>query len=238
MRAISVPASILIALASTGCSTHMSTLKYTPPKGGVSNAPQATSIALGAVTDERGTDSNWLGAIRGGYGNPLKKLRTDKPTSEAVAGVIVEALRARNILGTVESSKTAIDVSITKFDCSYYVNREAHAHLNVTLLALPARVPFFAKSYRTDNSESGVGAGIFGDVDHLSNFAQRTLSETIDKVLSDPALIAALSRGPPTQSEGRASAFERIKQLEQLRKEGLITDSEFEAKRKEIIGDL
>lgn len=196
MKTITVLAALLVALTCPGCSTHMTTLRYIPQSGRVENATLNSQIALGSVTDERGTGSNWLGAIRGGYGNPIKKLRTDKDTSAAVAAVFTEALRARNLLGTNESSRTALDIRITKLDCSYYVNREAHAHINVQLVALPMRTVLFAKSYRTDNTESGVGAGIFGDAEHLATFTQMTLSETIDKALSDPALLTASHEAP------------------------------------------
>jgi uncharacterized lipoprotein YajG len=237
MKAILILAALLMALTCTGCSTHMTTLKYIPQSERMENTTLRSPIALGSVTDERGTDSNWLGAIRGGYGNPIKKLRTDKDTSEEVAAVFSEALRSRNLLGTNESSRTELNISITKFDCSYYFNSEAHAHINVRLVALPMRTVLLTKNYRTDDTESGVGAGIFGDINHLANFAQITLSKTIDKILSDPALLIAAQEAP-VQSRSHMSASERVMELERLRNAGLITESEFNAKRAKIIGDL
>ncbi|MGQ0693989.1 MAG: hypothetical protein ACT4OL_00250, partial [Nitrospiraceae bacterium] len=105
--------------------------------------------------------------------------------------------RARRMLGAPNSSNKAIEISITKFDCSAYVRSEAHAHLNVTILSLPQRVPLFSKLYLTDNAEFGKGAGgIFGDANVLAAFAQSTLNETIDKTLSDPFFLDALSSTP------------------------------------------
>jgi hypothetical protein len=95
---------------------------YTPV---VTNAPQEASIMVGSFTDDRGTEPDWLGAIRGGYGNPLKKLRTEKPTSEVVEAAFRDALQTRKMLGSKATSNISIQGSITKFDCSYYFNREA-----------------------------------------------------------------------------------------------------------------
>jgi hypothetical protein len=53
--------------------------------------------------------------------------------------------------------------------------------------------------YQTDNAESGVGAGIFADVNYLAGYAQLTLNETIDKVLDDPNFLHALSSAPSSK---------------------------------------
>jgi len=62
------------------------------------------------------------------------------------------------------------------------------------VLSLPSRRVLFSRTYQTDNKEGGWGAGIFGNSDELAQFAQRTLNETVDKVLSDPEFIASLKR--------------------------------------------
>jgi hypothetical protein len=185
-------ATLLAILLLTACSTHIMPLTYQASRY-LGNTEHMPLVASTRVIDERNTDSNWLGAIRGGFGNPLKELRSDKPVNEAVNDVLISALKARNMLGTNETSNKQLEVSIRKLDCSYYMNREAHVYLQVDVLALPNRVPLFSHEYRTDNVESGLGAGIFGDVDHLAQFAQKTLNETIDKVLDDPQLRSALA---------------------------------------------
>ena len=236
-----VPIVVLLPLiiSTIGCSTHMVSVRYQPTGQIVSNALGEASVTVGSFTDDRGTDSNWLGAIRGGYGNPLKRLRTDKPTNEMVEVAFADALRARNILGTKDNAKVAIEGNITKFDCSYYFNREAHAHLLVKVVVMPSRALIFSSTYKTDKTESGVGAGIFGDTDHLAAFAQRTLNESIDKVFSDPGFIEAILHPSLTpKARSTRSASERLREIEQLKENGLITDSEYEAKRKEILGGI
>jgi hypothetical protein len=129
---------------------------------------------------------------KGSYGNPLKRLYTDKPVSDVVEQAFSDALQTRKLLGDMQNATVEIAGDVIKFDCSYYFNREAHAHLLMKVLSLPSHNLVFSRAYRTDNEEGGWGAGIFGNTDELAQFAQRTLNETVDKVLADPEFIAAL----------------------------------------------
>jgi hypothetical protein len=113
---------------------------------------------VGAFTDDRGTDANWLGAIRGGYGNPLKKLYTDRPVSEVVEQAFSDALKARKLLGDRQNAKVEVTGEIIKFDCSYYFNREAHAHLLVKVLSLPSRMLVFFRAPTEPTAKRVVGA--------------------------------------------------------------------------------
>ena len=83
-----------------------------------------------------------------------------------------------------------------KFDCNYYVQRTSNVNLRLSVLMVPSRALLFSNVYTTENSEMGWGAGVFGDVDYLILYAQKTLNETIDKALSDPGLLQAI-RNPP-----------------------------------------
>lgn len=177
-----------LTLLVTACSTHMVPIKYAPASREAEASFGAEDVRIGRVDDSRGTASNWLGAIRGGYGNPLKKLYTEKATREVVKDVFEEALKTRSS-GAGGSPRHELNVDIRKFDCSYYFNREAHAHLNVELVSLQnsPRV-VYSRLYKEDRTESGVGAGIFGSVEHLRAFAEKTLTGAIDQVLADDAL--------------------------------------------------
>ena len=144
------------------------------------------------VTDQRGTESNWLGAIRGGYGNRLKTLRTEESTDIIVDKIYTDALGKSGILTDSKDAPYQLHVVITKFDCSYYFNREAHAHVEVSLIENESLKPRFSKSYKTDETEGGVGAGIFGDVDTLRDLAEGAMNKTVDKMLGDQEFIDAL----------------------------------------------
>jgi uncharacterized lipoprotein YajG len=69
MKAWSLPLAIVLA----GCGSTAASLTYTPTEA---VQPQAAPM-VGTVTvvDQRGeSDPNYVGVIRGGFGNPLKTL--------------------------------------------------------------------------------------------------------------------------------------------------------------------
>lgn len=192
-------------------------------------------VRVGRFEDARDTDSDWLGAIRGGYGNVLKRLRTEESTHLAVEAAFRNALTESGLYADGDSARFEIDGRILKLDCSYYVNREAHAHLEVQLVDLVTKNAVFSGSYRSDLSERGVGAGIFGSVDTLRELAENALSDAIDQVLSDPSFEGALL---PTPADSTGDVAERLRTLESLRDQGLIDRNEFEARRSRILDEL
>ena len=86
-----------------------------------------------------------------------------------------------------------VDGTIQELECNYYFNRDAHALLQLNLVDLRSNAIVYSQSQRTDNSEGGVGAGIFGDVNHLAEFMQKTLNQTIDKFFADPPLASVFA---------------------------------------------
>ena len=95
-------------LGIVGCSTHIESVKYQPTDLVPTSASGEISAVVGTFADDRGTDANWLGAIRGGYGNPLKKLYTDRPVSEVVEQAFFDALKARKLLGDRQNARVEI----------------------------------------------------------------------------------------------------------------------------------
>jgi hypothetical protein len=187
MKFISV---VFVALIISGCSAHMEKIAYEGAGFELLNAEPLVESVI--VSDERGTDGDWLGAIRGGYGNRLKTLRTEEPTSRVVEKMYRDALVKSNLLSLSVGAPLALKVVIVKFDCSYAFNKEAHANVNVSLVDNATSFIIFYKSYKTDEVEPGVSAGIFGDVDALRNTAETAMNKVIDKMLSDEEFIDAL----------------------------------------------
>ncbi len=77
------------------------------------------------LRDERDrgrADPTYLGAIRGGFGNPSKRVRTDIPVREVTTRIVSEALTARGLLVPqgVEPSHD-LEVAITELRCSQVV---------------------------------------------------------------------------------------------------------------------
>ncbi len=232
------PLTIMIFLVVlSGCSTHASKVEY--EGAGIDPSQVEPTVTEIIVSDERRTDSDWLGAIRGGYGNVLKTLRTEESTDAVVDKIYTAALNKSGIMSNTDDAPYSLRVAISKFDCSYYFNREAHAHVDVSLIVNDSSKIKFSKSYKSDLVESGVGAGIFGDVDTLRDLAEKAMNETVDKMLQDPEFIAALlPEKDATPAADSAAYSKRLTQLESLRKEGLISESEYQEKRETIVSEL
>jgi hypothetical protein len=222
-----------------GCaSTHIVSVEYEPSVAVSPIGALEEGVRVGAFQDKRGTDSRWIGAIRGGYGNVLKRLVTHQPTTDVVREALIAGLRARSVELSSNGGAVSIEGEILKLDCSYYFNREAHAHLLVKVVSVDRRSVLYAQTYQTDNRESGVGAGILGNVKHLADFERRTLNETVDKIFADPAFVEALrSKAVEAPQDGKSTEG-RLRTLDKLRSDGLITDEEYKLKRQQILESL
>jgi hypothetical protein len=230
---------VLVILFLSGCSTHMTRVEYEGT--GINPKDTTPSINEVIVSDERGTESDWLGAIRGGYGNRLKTLRTEESTDIVVDSMYTDALIKSGLYTKSEDAPYSLKVKITKFDCSYYWNREAHAYVDVSLINNLTSSTKFSKTYKTDKVEGGAGAGIFGSVDSLRNLAENTMNKSIDKMLMDSEFIKSLAP-PNIQSKPKTASGNginaRLLKLETLYKEGIITEEEYKEKRGQIISEI
>src|SRR5690606_12667685 len=64
----------LVCVASLcACSTTRVGMKYDSSRVQEVFAGQTGTISVGSFIDQRGEPAHWLGAIRGGFGNPVKK---------------------------------------------------------------------------------------------------------------------------------------------------------------------
>ena len=79
---------ILIAVLLTGalsaCSTTNVGLNYTAPPTVSRAAANAQPVTVGTFIDQRNEKPNWLGVIRGGFGNHVKTLESSQPAVELV----------------------------------------------------------------------------------------------------------------------------------------------------------
>ena len=180
----------LLAIGSAACTTTLVPLKYQAANAPSRAGADTPLISVGTIEDARSTDhgADWLGAIRGGYGNRLKTLRTEKPMQQVVEDAFAEGLRARGVFAEPGQGKFTLEGKIEKLDCSEYFNLEAHAHTQITVSRTDTREVLYTTMVRADQTEGGFGAGIFGSVETLRVLAERTLREMVDKALDDPAL--------------------------------------------------
>ena len=174
-----------------GCSTTQVGLKYEAPAS-ASKARNDASVSIGTFVDSRGNGANWLGAIRGGFGNPLKTLESDVPVAKLVEATFDSGLKAR---GFREGREFQVGGVIRKLESSQMARREAHAVIDVTVTKLANGQQVFTRTYTADNVEGSIfnlQTGVFASTEDLRAVLERTLREVVDKALDDSALRNAL----------------------------------------------
>lgn len=187
---------IFISIAAlTGCGTTNVGLKYASSTAPVKVAPSASSVAVGSFTDQRGEPANWLGAIRGGFGNPLKNLESAQPVSTLVQTAFADGLRARGVSVGAEPSPFRLTGVIRKLDCNQMVRREANVEVEISVIDIASGQQRFNRTYSAsmvDGSSFALNVGMFASVEDLRAVVEKALGEVVDKALDDSALRAAL----------------------------------------------
>lgn len=178
-----------VMILTAACGTRRVSLEYQTP--GQPLPPLKQLVAVGHFADNRGEPANWLGAIRGGYGNPLKNLETAEPVSEVVANSFAAGLKQRGLYAGGSGGVYLLSGSIKRLNCNQYVRREASAELEVVLTERATGRQVFSKNYEATNVEGSilsVKTGIFASTEDLRLLTERTLRQTVDSALDDPAL--------------------------------------------------
>lgn len=190
---------LLVILASvsalTGCVTRDVGLKYAAPTSATSAGVTAPAVSVGSFVDQRGESPTWLGAIRGGYGNPVKTLDATPSVSSVVQTAFADGLHARGFKASSDGKAYQVAGVIKKLDCSQYVRREAHAEIEVSVYDGSGGKALFTRTYTADNLEGSLMAlntGYFASVDTLRALAEKTLDQLVDEALDDSALRNAL----------------------------------------------
>lgn len=178
---------VCVLLLGAGCSTNRVNLKY--ESGAEHQAISSKSgISVGQFADARGESPNWFGAIRGGFGNPIKVMETDMPVSTVVANAFTTGLEERKALAKAGESGYEIRGTIKRFDCDQYARREATIDVELTVKrqADGAIVYFGTKSANiVSGSAITLSVGIFGSVEELRRVMEDTLRKLVDTVLDD-----------------------------------------------------
>jgi len=184
----------ILALALSACGSTSGSLKYSAPEGNTLRASTtAQAVLLGAFTDQRDGDKNWLGVIRGGFGNHLKTLTADRPVTEIVRTAFADGLRARGV-SIAATNANQITGKIITFNADQMVRREGNAEIELTVRD-PQGATRFAKTYTANRLEGSIvslSTGVLASVEDLRAVLERTLSDVIDKALDDPELRSAL----------------------------------------------
>lgn len=188
MNRIGAFAILAIVVMLTGCSSiEQIGVAYTQAYSKPEKSQHALSIAVGNFNDMRGEPSKWLGAVRGGYGQTVIAFESKEPASEVVKAAVLAGLKSHGILS--DGSKKVLTGNIKRLDCNVYGRRAADAEIEMILLAENG-TKLFSKTYSVSNLESlpfiTGRASIINDLNAVLN---RTLTEVVDKALSDTELI-------------------------------------------------
>lgn len=194
--AIQLVATVCVLLLGAGCSTNRVNLKY---ESGAEHQTisSKSGISVGQFADARGESPNWFGAIRGGFGNPIKVMETDVPVSAVVATAFTTGLQERKALAPSTERGYEIRGTIKRFDCDQYARREATIDVELTVKrqADGAIVYFGTKSANiVSGSVITLSAGIFGSVEELRRVMEETLRKLVDTVLDDQAFRKAVEQ--------------------------------------------
>jgi uncharacterized lipoprotein YajG len=187
---------VVLIVILAGCVSRQVALTYAPSSASLAAGEQSAVVGVKTVIDERSNGPRWLGAIRGGYGNPLKTLETDEPVKDVVATAFADALAARGELAPAGRETILLTVVMRRFDCNQYVRREAHADFEITLANARSGAPIYTDHITADAVNGSVFAmnvGIFASTDDLRMVAVGTLRDAIDQALSKPGFRAALT---------------------------------------------
>ena len=185
----------LLCLGLAACGTTQVSMPYTP-----ASRPLAVSrpvVAVGTVTDRREDgreDANWIGTIRGGFGNPIKRLEADRPVAEVVRQAFTDGLAARGMLAT-GAPRYTLAVEVLQFKSDQLSRREATVEFRASLLPAAGGAPVLVVQERANQvggSAITLAAGVFGSLDDLRAIAMSTMSEAVDRVLNRPDFAQAL----------------------------------------------
>lgn len=242
MRKVLIVGLAVVGLA--GCGSTKVNLTYNPT-GVVKPEAARPMVEVINVADDRKNASPRIGAIRGGFGNPLKTLDASVPVNEMVRQAFADGLTARGMLAAPGSAQYGLNIGIKRLDSSQLMRREAHAHFDVAVATKGGAGTVFQRTYTDDRSDSGdLATGVLADVEDLRKITNDSLQAAVDKALDDPAFVAAIS-GPapiPLASTAPASTSransDRLRELQALYDQHLITKGEYEERRRVILGGL
>jgi len=186
-----------LALLVAGCTTADLPLTYTPASAPPRAAAARPVVAVGPVTDER-TDGQantaQFGTIRGGYGNPLRRLAAPVPVRDAVAQALRDALAARGLLAGAGGEGYELRARVVQYNASKLIRTEATVQIEGTLYDRRTAAVAWTGTGQSTVVESGslFAAGIAADPEELRGTALRAMAAAIDGMLDRPDFAAAL----------------------------------------------
>jgi hypothetical protein len=180
---------VLAACSSTAVSLDYTATIHQQPR---SFAP-VSSVSVTDSRDEK--DPNYLGAIRGGFGNPLKVMTTRRPVKDEVAAAFLGAIEERGLYDPSARDRLLID--LTMFTANQLLRREAEVSFTLSLVDNSSGRTVYRDEQdviKINGSVITFDAGVFASVNNLHAIADLALSQAIDQALDKPVVVAVISR--------------------------------------------
>lgn len=206
-RAIFVLAATVLL---TACGSRDFAMPYSPTQTLPAPAAVGGSVAVARVSNERATgreDPQWIGTIRGGYGNPLFHLNANRTIDQIVQQAFSDALSQRGLLASGTPSVELL-VTIRQFDANRYARLEATADFRIALRDRDTQRVLWedeARVYNLEGSVFALDSGIFASLEGLHALMLRTMNQAIDQVVDRPGFRNAIVQATPVV-EQRAPA--------------------------------
>ena len=179
-----------------GCAVQQMPMPYVATVSVQQDTANKQKVRVDRVTDERNEkDPTWIGAIRGGLGNPLKVLHSDAPVEQIVTRAFTDGLKARGLHASNQSaSNLMLSVTVHKFEAIQVVRRGAEANFSITLTNPANGQVMWRDRHHADKVNGSIIAltGVFANPEELQKLMARAMNETIDALLDKPEFRAAL----------------------------------------------
>jgi len=189
LKILSAAALVLLS----ACGTTQVGLSYQAARAGPA-IEGAAPVAVGTFKDQRGEPEHWIGAIRGGFGNPLKTIETSQPVSQLVQTAMAEGLKSRGA-AVSPAGPRQVSGTVTKLFCNQLAVREATVEIVLNVTDSPGGRALFSRSFSATNTKNaGLSSGVFASPEDLRALTERTLRQVIDSALDDAEFRAALRR--------------------------------------------
>ena len=201
MRASKLFVLPLLTAVLAACGATQASMPYSPTVAvQPAAAPRPVVGVLGRVANERRAgrdDPTWIGTIRGGYGNPVKELRSDVPVEQVVVRAFADGLAARGLVAAPGTERYTLAITVHQFDANQYIRREATADFSAVLTERTSGREVWRDRHRAYNVEGSLlslSTGVLASTEDLRRTALRTMSEAVDALLDKPGFRAALQR--------------------------------------------
>ncbi|WP_168220321.1 YajG family lipoprotein [Azospirillum thermophilum] len=151
------------------------------------------TVEVFGVTDSRKNSSTRIGAIRGGFGNPIKTLEASAPVKDVVRQAFLDGLSARGLLAAPGAGSYGIELTVKRLDSSQLVRREAHSDFVFSVIEKTSGRQIYSKDVADNRADEGsLAGGILGSVEELRKITNDSLQAAVDQALDNPAFLSVI----------------------------------------------